>query len=305
MATNVVVSVIVPSYNKVQYLLDCLLSIQRQTFTEFECIVVDDGWASPGTVREVVDRVADPRFRYVKNSHKQGPGGARNCGAEQARGEFIVFVDEDDELMPQCIEKLVGAARNANAAFVSPWAELFGDLTGVWCASAPTDRDTSPAMKVLGAGVLIDRKWWQIIGGYDESEAISGREDYEFWIRAAGSGGKFEIVKEAIYRYRRILTHQSLSVRTAAREAGVRRAIIRKNWDIFSKYGTYWRKFLAGGYKAEAVWDWSCGRRLSSIGKTICALFYYPSGKTARDTIKVFCVAIRYWVFKDKSATFA
>lgn len=302
---NLTVSIIIPSYNKVQYLPDCLLSIQKQSFTEFECIVVQDGAPDSDTAREAVERLNDHRFKWIQNSHSRGPGGARNCGAEHSTGRFILFVDEDDELRPDCLEKLLRHAQESGAAFVSPWAELFGACSGIWRVSSPEQRQSGPAMHVLGAGVLIERKWWQVVGGYDESQEICGREDYEFWLRASASGGKFAIVEEPLYRYRRGEAESSLSAVTASKEASTRLAIVRKNWHIFSKYGSYWRQFISGGYKAEAVWDWSHGHRIRCVKKLLKAFAYHPSRKTAKDLLKVVVTSTRFWLLNETDVTFS
>ena len=98
------VSVIIPSYQSADALPNALDSVQRQTFTDLEVIVVDDG--STDDTRAVVEAAstADPRIRYLYQEN-QGPAAARNTGIAAAEGEYIALLDADDTWEP---EKLAG-----------------------------------------------------------------------------------------------------------------------------------------------------------------------------------------------------
>lgn len=99
------ISIIVPIYNVEPYLHRCVVSILNQTFTDFECILVDDG--SPDKCEEICDEYAkkDKRIRVI---HKPNGGlsDARNAGLNIAKGEYIGFVDSDDWIHPQMYEIL-------------------------------------------------------------------------------------------------------------------------------------------------------------------------------------------------------
>ena len=95
-------SIIIPAYNVGEYLQDCLASIQRQSFTDFEVLIVDDG-STDGTGRvaqEFADR--DSRYRLVPKENG-GVSSARNLGLERAAGEFVWFVDGDDYIHPESL----------------------------------------------------------------------------------------------------------------------------------------------------------------------------------------------------------
>jgi glycosyltransferase involved in cell wall biosynthesis len=95
-------SVIVPVFNRDP--TASLRSVQAQTFRDFECIVVDDGSSNGETIRAAVEALADARFRYVRRENGGG-GAARNTGIDQAKGEFIAFLDSDDLWLPQKLEQ--------------------------------------------------------------------------------------------------------------------------------------------------------------------------------------------------------
>ena len=96
------VSIIVPVYNAERYIDKCINSILEQTYPHIELLLIDDG--SPDKSGAICDRYAQKDNR-VRVFHKQNAGvsAARNTGINQAKGEFITFVDSDDWLEPQCI----------------------------------------------------------------------------------------------------------------------------------------------------------------------------------------------------------
>ncbi|TLN28536.1 glycosyltransferase family 2 protein, partial [bacterium] len=91
------VSVIIPSYNRADMVMDAVNSVLRQTFADWELIVVDDG--SQDNTREVIAAVRDERVRYIYQDN-QGLPGARNSGIRAARGEYVAFLDSDDVFLP-------------------------------------------------------------------------------------------------------------------------------------------------------------------------------------------------------------
>lgn len=116
------ISVIVPMYNAEQYIADCVRSVQRQTYTDFELILVDDG--SCDETRKICHRlqVQDSRIKVLSNQHK-GVSAARNEGIRKAQGEYLFFLDSDDMIHPQLLECLWGFAQKTGAKI----------LTGGYC----------------------------------------------------------------------------------------------------------------------------------------------------------------------------
>ena len=110
------ISVIVPIYNAERYLRRCLDSIQAQTFRDFEVIMINDGSqdSSADIAREYT---ADPRFKLYDQDNR-GVGYVRNRGLEVAKGEYLAFVDSDDAVVPEHLEKLYAAADGNDADIV-------------------------------------------------------------------------------------------------------------------------------------------------------------------------------------------
>ncbi len=98
------VSVIIPLFNKALSVERALESVKRQTFTDYELIVIDDG--STDGSGTIVARLAQPRLTLISQKNS-GPGGARNRGLAAASGELVAFLDADDEWLPVYLERSV------------------------------------------------------------------------------------------------------------------------------------------------------------------------------------------------------
>ena len=111
---NELISVIVPIYNVEKYLRQCLDSIQNQTYQNFECLLINDGSPdnSADICREYVEK--DSRFKYFEKENG-GLSDARNYGIRQSKGSYLTFVDSDDWLEHDALDRLYGALRKGNA----------------------------------------------------------------------------------------------------------------------------------------------------------------------------------------------
>lgn len=111
------VSLIIPVYNVQDYLEKCLDSVEQQTYKEAEIIIVNDGSTdnSPAIIDKYVAKNANFKSYTIKNS---GLGGARNIGMTKATGDYVIFLDSDDYIAPDCLEKFVVAAQNNDSDIV-------------------------------------------------------------------------------------------------------------------------------------------------------------------------------------------
>lgn len=129
-------SIIVPVYNVEKYLDKCLASISEQTFKEFECIVVDDG--SPDNSNDIIDRYVnkDQRFKVIHQKN-MGISAARNAGLAIAQGDYIAFVDSDDYISNEYLEKFALKIANTDADIViCGFIDVFKDSQKTVCFEA-------------------------------------------------------------------------------------------------------------------------------------------------------------------------
>lgn len=126
---NIKVSVIIPVYNTEQYLRHCLDSVIKQTFKDIEIIVIND--CSTDNSLQIIEQYKqkDNRFVVVNLSKNEGQGKARNIGLETAKGEYVVFVDSDDWIIPEYVEILHSEITKNDLDMVSASAYLYDDLT--------------------------------------------------------------------------------------------------------------------------------------------------------------------------------
>jgi glycosyltransferase involved in cell wall biosynthesis len=122
------VSVIVPLFNKTDYVSRALTSISGQTFADFEVIVVDDGSTDGGP--DVVAGHRDSRVRLLSQQNS-GPGAARNRGVEQSHGALLAFLDADDEWLPHYLASSVAGMDGGGARHAAHTCAYFDEPSGV------------------------------------------------------------------------------------------------------------------------------------------------------------------------------
>lgn len=121
MTSGSLISVIIPTYNRAHLISRAIESVINQTYTNWELLVVDD--ASTDNTEEVVNRyVSDSRIKYIKAKKNGGNAVARNVGVKSAKGDFIAFVDSDDEYHPTYLEKALNKLDTASKDIYFLWA---------------------------------------------------------------------------------------------------------------------------------------------------------------------------------------
>jgi glycosyltransferase involved in cell wall biosynthesis len=250
------VSIVVPSYNKPEYLAECLRSIQEQQYESWECIIVNDRSPRSHIAYSTIDLMKDARFRIISHSQNRGPAAARNTGVKHSTGNLVFFLDEDDTLDCKCLNKLVERIAQTCCDIVCCKPVLFGDAVRQMSVSIPNKTDVLTGRFPLGVGFLIRRELWNKLGGWDESTELNGREDNEWWIRAVYSNLRIEIVEDAYYYYRQFTScdsmQKSLNAKSRIREAVIRKYIVHKHHEKYSLHNAERSKYLAEGYRWQA-----------------------------------------------------
>lgn len=109
------VSIIMPSYNTAKYISDSIKSIQAQTYTNWELLIVDD--CSTDESPHVIRSFNDPRIILLQNEKNSGAAISRNYALREAKGKWIAFLDSDDTWMPEKLEKQIKFMKDNDYAF--------------------------------------------------------------------------------------------------------------------------------------------------------------------------------------------
>lgn len=223
-------SVIIPCYNHGHYLPRALKSVLAQTFTNWEAIIVDDG--STDNTREVAAQFTDVRIHYVYQDNR-GLSAARNAGIRRAEGDYLAFLDADDEWEPCFLEvcQRALAAQQTLAAVVT--LNRFIDESG-----APLPQQGGQLVsaerfrgRLLEGGffpphaALVRAEAVRQAGLFDET--LTSVEDWDLWLRITAQGGLMQSISEPLARYRVLASSMSTN---AGRMHANRMAVLTKQF---------------------------------------------------------------------------
>ncbi len=202
MGFHPLVSVIIPTYNRVDLLRAAVASVLRQSYAPWELIVVDDG-STDGTAHALH---SFPQVRVVRQKHTGMPGQARNTGARLARGDLLAFLDSDDLWLPHKLTVQVAAAAAAGHAISHTRERWLRNGRRVSQRSQRHRRhgdlfaDSLRKCVIGPSTVLLRREVFAQAGGFREDLEIA--EDYELWLRltahhAVGYVDQESVIKRA------------------------------------------------------------------------------------------------------------
>ncbi|SDE15827.1 glycosyltransferase family 2 protein [Rhodococcus tukisamuensis] len=194
------VTVCVPAYNCERTIDTCLASALQQSYSDFECLVIDN--ASTDSTFDRVMAYKDPRIRALRNAENIGPSANHNRCIQHASGDLIQFLHSDDRLLPDCLSRLVPAfddprvglafARRRIESSDEKWIELFGTLHTQLEPLEYVNDGTNIIRKYVNKGsngnwigeptsVMVRRSTLMEVGGFSSELRYSA--DIELWLR--------------------------------------------------------------------------------------------------------------------------
>ena len=222
------VSVIIPAYNNGKYIEQAIESVFKQTFPDYEVIVVDDG-STDDTRSKLENYRLKIRYIYQEN---QGSAAARNTGISLAKGELVAFLDADDYwLMPEKLEEQVAYFdQQASLGLINTgWRVVDQEGNQIqtvqpWHEAPELNLETWLRRKcVRTSAMMIRRKWLELVGGFDEE--LRQSHDVDLVLRLALAGCQSNWLKKETVGYRQ---HDSNTTLNGAKQAKYMETVLNK-----------------------------------------------------------------------------
>ena len=276
------VSVVLPTFDRAASLRRAIDSVLRQTFEDFELIVVDDG--SRDATPEILADIRDPRLRVVRRKVNAGANAARNDGVRAARADWVAFQDSDDEWLTEKLALQIERLRADSASRSPEPVAVYGALLSIdrpadgrrpkvaWLPLAPGPYDGDVAQALLAGNLastqtLLARRDALIDAGlFDES--LPAMQDWDMALRLARRG-PFAYLDTPLAI--QTLSRDSLT-RSRPKRVEAYLMILEKHADAFAARPD----LLAEHHRALAIGCAALGRRLDAARHGRRALAAYP-----------------------------
>lgn len=201
-------SVVIPTHNRNDFLLNALNSVLNQTYKPFEIIVVDD--LSNFETKKCVDEIAEKHkfdINYVTSTSTNGVSHSYNLGSSYSKGDFLSFLDDDDYWDTRYLEKVSEIINKKKVEIVLTVLTQFNEENEFKLFKVPPDDYNVDDFYLVNPGVLrsnvvIKKEKFDLVHGYDES--IFGSSDKEIFMRLKKTGCQHYVIKELVVFKRRI-----------------------------------------------------------------------------------------------------
>ena len=227
------ISIIITCFNQANYICDAIHSCLAQTLPPFEIIVVDD-MSTDGTA-DLASTFGD-RIIYYRQTENKGVVLSRNIGAEKSSGNFILFLDADDTLIPDALERMIAPFNSrSNVSFAYGDAQLFGDLKGQLHSLPLTELTISflYLRNFIANSILIRRETFFNLSGYDQAFNRIGLEDWDFILRLVEQNNIGVYVGKTTLCYR-IGKHTRNAIKS---NLALAQCLIRTRHSVRARYG--------------------------------------------------------------------
>lgn len=200
---NPKVSVVIPTYNRAHLVGRAIGSVLDQTYQDFELIIVDDG--STDNTEEVVKRFDDKRIKYIKHAKNKGGSAARNTGIKEAKGEYVAFLDSDDEWLPEKLKAEINILENGKKFIICSTGYNFIDQRNKIISYSKIKSKVISQKVVLSAKCITTNDFTAIkekvieVNGFDEK--LPARQDWDLWIRITSLGMGYQDSLNLVNKY--------------------------------------------------------------------------------------------------------
>jgi len=291
------VAVIIPAYNYARYLGQAIDSVLRQTHSEFEILVIDDG-STDGT-RDLVHQYSDPRVHYIYQTNA-GLSAARNTGLANAKSPFVAFLDADDEWQPDFLRTALGRfkALPEDYGIVATRSSRM-DPTGkpIPTRNPPmpedadlTARDITVKTRFMPSAVVARKSAFDQCGGFDTT--LRSSEDRDMWIRI-GQQFRIRLVRESLVLIRKHSSNMSknaerMRVNKERTIAKAYEARVASHWNL-----PFWRRVWAI-HHFQVGWTFADeGATGKAIAHMLRSILFWPFFLNPRTVNEPFLFRVR------------
>lgn len=198
------VSVIIPTWNRADTIEKAVRSALDQTVPPSEVLVCDDG--STDNTHGIIRSINNPRVKWIAGARSGRPAIPRNRGIRESKGDWLAFLDSDDEWLPKKLEKqlLLVEQLNCKAACTNayqyiPGEKKKGELLS-WDQEKITFKDLLKVNQVICSSTLLHRSLFEMVDGFPDGEELKVFEDYALWLRVA-TQTDFAFLNESLLFY--------------------------------------------------------------------------------------------------------
>ncbi len=268
------VSVIVPCYKQAEYLGETLDSVLKQTYSNWECVIVNDG--SPDNTEEVAKLYCkkDSRYRYV-SQHNKGLSSARNTGINNSKGKYILPLDADDIIDSTYIEKAVSHfIQFPDTKLVYCKADRFGKDNRDW--ELPSyEYECFIWDNCIFCSAMYRRCDYDKTNGYNEN-MVHGLEDWDLWLSLLKPEDNVYRIDEVLFHYR--VKEVSMLTKLAKHEESSMIQLYKNHREIYEPYlREYCERIIYNKREKEELMEL---RSLRIRYEKISTSFAYRLGKT-------------------------
>lgn len=226
------VSVIIPYYNAAKYIEETLDSVSKQTFSNWECIILNDGSPDNGEVLILNKIKNNPKFTYYSQENT-GVCVARNNAMKYAKGEYILFLDADDLISNNFLEETVKILDNDTSVSVATSVvKLFGKREKTMQVTS-YDLATIIGDNQIVVTSLFRKTDFDAVGGFNLNMK-DGYEDWDFWIGVLKRGGKVMCAEKATFYYRYLQNSRNNTI-NIEKEQRLRKQMWENHKELYSK----------------------------------------------------------------------
>lgn len=230
------VSIVIPCYNQGDFVEEALASALKQTYTDFEVVIVNDGSNDEGTTK-LLSNLHFPNV-CVLHTENQGLAAARNIGIKGAVGKYILPLDADDLVDPEYLKKAVRVLeQNKNIGIVYCRAKLFGVVETEWLLP---EYSLSEMLQdnIIFCTAMFRKNDWEAVGGYDTG-MIYGWEDYDFWLSLIELGREVYQIPEILFSYR-VASDSMIRSKERWQKVAMFKRIFERHEKLFSENIEVW-----------------------------------------------------------------